>query len=124
MENSWNNCETSLDLTWSKNYVNSSVSWITEFKITEAQICVPVVTLSTEDNVKLLKHLEPGFQRTINWNNYHLKFETFPQNRNLNDLIDPRFQGVNRLFVLPFENETDREVHTIYYLPTEEILLL
>ena len=36
-------------------------------------------------------------------------------------MIDPSFQWVNRLFVLLFENETDGEVHTKYYLPTEEI---
>ena len=44
-----------------------------------------------------------------------------PQNRYLNSSIDPSFQRVNRLFVLPLENETDREVHTKYYLPTAEI---
>ena len=38
----------------------------------------------------------------------------------LDDLIDPNFQGVNRLFVLSFENTTDRTVHTKYYLPTVE----
>ena len=36
-------------------------------------------------------------------------------------LIDPSFQGVNRLFVLLFENENDREAHTRYYLPKVEI---
>ena len=36
-------------------------------------------------------------------------------------LTDPSFHGVNRLFVLPFENETDREVHTTCYLPNVEI---
>ena len=35
-------------------------------------------------------------------------------------MIDPSFQGVNRLFVLSFENENDRTVHTKYYLPTVE----
>ena len=39
----------------------------------------------------------------------------------MNYLIDQSFQGVNRLFVLPFENETDREIHTKYYLATVEI---
>ena len=39
----------------------------------------------------------------------------------MNYLIDPRFQGVNRIFVLPLENETDKEVFTKYYLPTEEV---
>ena len=108
-------------LTWSKKCVISSAVWITEFKITGTKHYVPIVTLSTEDNVKLLKQLESGFKRIINWNKYHPKFKTFSQNRYLNYWIDPSFQGVNRLFVLPFQNETDREVRTKYYLLTEEI---
>ena len=68
-----------------------------------------------------MKQLESGFKRTIYWNKYHPKFKTFPPNIYLNYLIDPSFQGVNRLFVLSFENETDREVHTKYFRPTEEI---
>ena len=39
----------------------------------------------------------------------------------LDYLIDPSFQGVNRLFVLSFENMTDKTVHTKYYLPTAEV---
>ena len=39
----------------------------------------------------------------------------------LDYLIDPGFQGVNRLFALLFENTTDRAVHIKYYLPTVEI---
>ena len=38
-----------------------------------------------------------------------------------NHLVDPIFQGVNRLFVLPFENENDRTSHSMYYLPKVEI---
>ena len=115
------NCEISLDLTWSKNCIISSAVGITEFKITDTKLFVPLLTLSTEDNLKLLKQLEHCCKRTANWNKYQPKFKTLSQNGYLNYLIDPGFQGVNRLFVLPFENETDREVHTKYYLPTEEI---
>ena len=43
------------------------------------------------------------------------------ENQYLDLLIDPIFQGVNRLFVLLFENEEDRKVHTRYYLPKVEI---
>ena len=68
-----------------------------------------------------MKQLKSCFKRTINWNKYHPKFKTFPQNRYLYYLIDPSFQGVNRRFVLPFENEIDKKVHTKYYLPTEEV---
>ena len=39
----------------------------------------------------------------------------------LDYLIDPSFQGVNRLFVLSFENTIDRTVRTGYYLPKVEI---
>ena len=47
------NCEIRLDLTWSKKCVFSSAVGVTEFKITDTELYVPVVTLSTEDNVKL-----------------------------------------------------------------------
>ena len=43
------------------------------------------------------------------------------RNRYLNHLINPSFQGVNILFVLSFENETDRTLHSTYYLPKTEI---
>ena len=39
----------------------------------------------------------------------------------LNYLINPNFQGVNRLFVLSFKNENDRTSHSTYYLPKVEI---
>ena len=77
--------------------------------------------LSTDYNVKQLKQLESDLKRTINWNKYQPQLKTFPQNSYLTYLIDLSFQGVSRLFVLPFENEIDREVHTKYYLPTVEI---
>ena len=60
------NWETSLNLTWSKKCLISSVIGITEFKITEAKLYAHTVALSAKDNVKLLKQLESGFQRTIN----------------------------------------------------------
>ena len=43
------------------------------------------------------------------------------QNRYLNDLVDPGFQGVNRIFVLSFENENGRTSHSEYYFPKVEI---
>ena len=59
-------CEIILDLTWSKECVISSAVRKTEFAIADTKIYVPVVTLSTEDNVKLLKQLKSGFKRIIN----------------------------------------------------------
>ena len=91
------------------------------FTINDTKLYVPVVTLSTQYNVKLLKQVQSGFKRTINWNNYQSEKTNQAQNTILYFLIDPSFQGVNRLFVLSFENEEDRESYKKYYLPTVEI---
>ena len=69
----------------------------------------------------MLEQLRSGFKSTINWNKYQSKISAERQNQNLNFLIDPSFQGVNWLFVLLFENEGDRKVHTGYCLPKVEI---
>ena len=108
-------------MTWSKNCVVSSATGETKFAITETKLYVPVVTLSTEDNAKLLQQLKSNFKRKINWNKYESSVKTFAQNRYLNYLINPSFRGVNRLFVLSFENEDDRISHSMYYLPKVEI---
>ena len=64
--------------------------------------------------IKLLKQLESGFKRTINWNKYQLKVTEQVLNRYLDYLVYPSFQVVNRLFVLSFENTTDGNVLTWY----------
>ena len=97
------NCEVELILNWSKDcviiYTNVD-DQVPTFTITETNLYVPVVTLSTQDNAKLLPQLKSGFKRTISWNKYLAKPELLAQNVNLNHLIEPSFQGVNRLFVL------------------------
>ena len=70
-----------------------------KFTITDIKLHVPVVTFSTQDNTKLLRLLESGFKRTINWNKYQSKVTQQILNRNLDFLIDPSFQGVDRRFV-------------------------
>ena len=80
-----------------------------------------VVTLSTQENIKLLKQLECGFKRTIKWNKYHPKKSNQAQNRYLNVLIDPSFQGVNIIFVLSFESDDARKSYKQYYLRTMEM---
>ena len=62
-----------------------------------------------------------GFKRTINWNKYESSVKTFAQNRYLNYLINQSFQGVNRLFILSFENEDQRKSRSTYYLSKVEI---
>ena len=101
--------------------VISSATEATKFKITDPKFYVPVVTLLFEDNAKLLQQLKTGFKRTSNWNKYQPKVSPEWQNRYLDFLLDPSFQGLNRLLFLTFENEDDRKVHTRYYLPKVEI---
>ena len=114
------NCEVTLILTWSLTCVITSSTGEGKFKITDTSLYVPIVTLSTKDNEKLLQQLGSGFKRVIDWNKYLSRPELFPQNPNLNYLIEPSFQGVNRLFVLAFENDEQRTVHSGYYLPNVE----
>ena len=89
--------------------------------ITDTNFYVPVVTLWTQDNVKLLKQLESGFKGTVNWNKYQSKVTQQILNRNLDFLIDSSFQGVNRLFVLSFEDRRVLETYKQYFLLTVEV---
>ena len=122
------NCEVELLLNWSVNcviiYTNVN-NQVPTFTITETNLHVPVVTLSTQDNEKLLPQLKSGFKRKISWSLANLaKPELLAQNANLNYLIDPGFQGVNRLFVLAFEHNKDNDWRTSnkrYYIPNVEI---
>ena len=118
------NCEVNLILTWSSTCVIASVILANQaaaFAITDTKLYVPLVTLSTQKNTKFLQQLKSGFKRVINWNKYLSKPELLVQNPNLNHLVEPSFQGVNRLFVLAFENDKDRTSDEEYYLPTVEI---
>ena len=90
------------------------------FTITETNLYVPIVTLSTQDNEKLLPQLKSGFKRKISWNKYLGKPELLAQNANLNHLIEPSFQGVNRLFVLAFKDDAQRRSNKKYYIPNVE----
>ena len=120
------NCEVNLILTWSSTCVIASVivaNKAATFTITDTKLYVPVVTLSIQENTKFLQQLKSGFKRLINWNKYLSKPELLAQNPNLYHLVEPSFQGINRLFVLAFENDNDRTSNEEYYLPTVEIRL-
>ena len=77
------NCEVSLNLTWSANYVITSMvkrertgtnrdnsPTGASFKIIDRKLYVPVVTLSAQDDNKLLEQLKTGFKRILKWNKY------------------------------------------------------
>ena len=115
------NCEVNLILTWSSTCVITNSTGAGTFEITDTKLCVPVVTLSTKENAKLLQQLKSGFKRVINWNKYLSKPKLLRRNPNPNYLIEPSFQGVNRLFNLASEYDTQRTSHSNYYLPNVEI---
>ena len=118
------NCEVNLILTWSSTCVLIATNVQNQnatFAITDTKLYVPILTLSIQENTKFLQQLKSGFKRVINWNKYLSKPELLAQNPNLNHLAESSFQGVNRLFVLAFENDNDRTSDKQYYLPTVEI---
>ena len=118
------NCEVNLLLTWSASCVIVSTDVANQnatFVITDTKLYVPVVTLSQQDNAKLLEQLQSGFKRVINWNKYLSKPDLLARNPNLSHLVEPSFQGLNRLFVLAFENDAQRTSSKSYYLPSVEI---
>ena len=141
------NCEVSLTLTWSKNCVSTSMEkrvltaaqggnpevcddspTDAKFKIPDCKLYVPVVTLSAENDNKLLQQLRRGFKRTIKWNKHRSEMSNQTINNNLSYLIDPTFTNVNRLSVLSFkndgnddENESVRTSFKKYYVPKFEV---
>ena len=97
------NCES---LTWSSICIITNSTGAGIFKMTNTKFYVPAVTLSAQDNSKLLQQL---------------KSELLARNTNLNHLFEPSFQGINRHFILAFENDTQRTSHFGYYLPNVEL---
>ena len=63
------NCKVELSLKWYEKCLLTTANTAT-FKITDAKLYVPIVTLSAEDNAKLSKLLSKGFKKPIYWNKY------------------------------------------------------
>ena len=101
------NCKINFELNWTKDCVMSTIA-DTKFKITNTKLYVPIVTLSSKVNVKLVKLLEEGFKSPVYQNEYQAKIES--RNLDKNNLprfpLDASFQGVRRLFVFTFNNTT------------------
>ena len=110
-------CKVTLNLTFSTNCVIPEVDRVTTFAIINAKRYVPVVTLSTQCNAKLLHQLKPRLKKTNDWNKYLPRVPTKAQSRYWDFIISPSFQGVNRLFLSLFENDEDREGRTGHCLP-------
>ena len=86
-----------------------------EFKITDTKLYVPVVTLSKENDIKLLEQLKSGFKRTIKWNKYRSQMTIQPENNNWNYLIDSTFTIVNGLFVLSFPRDEPGDIRDSFF---------
>ena len=122
-------CEVCLELKWDKNCVITSLEQRdirggdrvnaprgATLALNDCKLYVPAVTLSKDEEIKLLTNLS-GFKREIIWNIYKSQMTTEAINNNLNNLIDPTFTNVNRLFVLAYQNADDRQSFSQFYLP-------
>ena len=91
-----------------------------QFAIIDTKLYVPVMTLLTQDNAKLLQQLKLGFKRIVDWSKYHYqsKVSIERENQYLDYLTDLSFQG---LFILLFENNDNRTAHTEYFLQNVKI---
>ena len=127
-------CEVSLELKWNKNGVIASLEERqvdagppvvrdnaptgATLAINGCKLYIPVVTLSKDNEIKLLTNLKSGFKREIIWNKYRSQMTTEAINNNLNILIDPSFTNVNRLFVLAYgQFNNDRQSFSRFCLP-------
>ena len=106
LSNFWRSLETplingkvELSLKWYENCILSSAGTAATFAITDIKLYVPVVTLKTEDNVKLPKLLNEGFRRLVCWNKHKTILKDY-DDEYIRERLDASFQGVNRLFVL------------------------
>ena len=92
-----------------------------KFSVTDCKLYFPVVTLQTEYQNQLYKDLKTGISIDFTWIKYRSQIINQTETNNLNFLIDPVFNNVNRLFVLALLNEEDRRSFSKYYTPTMEI---
>ena len=117
------NCKFEFSLKWYQNCILSSAATAATFKITDAKLYVPNVTLRMKDNTKLSKLLSEGSKRSIYWNKYKIILKNY-NNEYIRERLDASFQGVNRLFVLAYasgDNITKENSYRKYFLPRLEI---
>ena len=117
------NCKVELSLSWDPNCVLSSLVGDLTFTITDTKLYVPVVTLSIEDNAKLLKLLSEGFKRSAYWNKCKIiPNKTYDENDYIREFLDASYQEVKRLFVLAYrdsgdDNRVTANSYRKYFLP-------
>ena len=103
------NSKVELSLKWYETCLLTTVTTGT-FEITDAKFYVPIVTLSVEDNSKLIELLNKGFKRSIYWNEYKItpnkivEIAAINEEKYIRELLDSSCQGVKRLFVLAYDH--------------------
>ena len=110
--------------------INFKIHLELNWNISSTKLYVPIVTLSINDNVNLTKQLNEGFKISVYWSEYKSRIET--KETDVNNLkrfpLDACFQGVNRLFVLAYNNadgnanRVQRNSHRKYFLPRVNII--
>ena len=117
-------CKIELSTDWYENFILPSAGTAATFAITYTKLCVPVVTLKTEDNAKLSKLLSEEFKRSIYWNEYNARLKNYTGNSDIRKRLDASIQGVNRLFFLAYahgDNITNENSYKRYFLPRRKI---
>ena len=113
------------DLSWKKDCVlieyHNNIKGV-NFMITSTKLYATVVTLSMNNNIKLLENLKQRFKKTISWNKYRSEITTKPKNNNLDYMIEPKFRNINTLFVLNGDNDPRRYSFVKYYMQLVEII--
>ena len=118
------NCKVELSLKWNENSILPSAGTAPTFTITDTKLYVPVVTLKIEDNAKLSELLNKGFERSVYWNKYKAVLTNYAADSYIRERLDVSFQGVNKLFVLPYasgNNVTNENSYRKYFLPRVKI---
>ena len=125
------NCKVELSLKWYERCLLTAATTAT-FKITHANLYVPIVTLSIEDNSKLSKLLNEGFKRPIYWNEHKLtpnktvEIAAVNEEKHIRELLDSSCQEVKRLFVPAYintagNNQVSVDSYKKYFLPSVKI---
>ena len=124
------NCKVELSLKWVENCVlttaeiganaDATGADSTTLDVTDAKFYVPVVTLSAEDNVKLVKLLKEGFKRLVYWNKYKVIHNKIVEiaaanaKKHIRELLDLSYQRVKRLFVLAYTAD-NKQIFVNYF---------
>ena len=115
------NCKVELSLKWCERCLLTAANTAT-FRITDAKLFVPIVTLSIEDNAKLTKLLNGGFKTPIYWNKYKVipnktvEFAAVNDVEYIRELLDSSWPGVNRLFLLVYYNTSGNDQVSVVHI--------